>query len=270
MKTIFRNNQKNGNFTCISNSILQSETLSPDEIGVLVRFLSLPEDFVINKTSIWKTMNIGREHFHRVWNKLVAAGYIQTTKTIDTKSKHFEYTHSVHEISVHQKFNSGSTVSQSTVNLIPVHQEPVNGKLESLIINNKKEPEKKQEEKTKVEKETGESGSSTGTQSTGPKKDIVEGTPTFSNNCSKSNEKTSTSNNPVLASPLSVIDKKTSINDIKKQKILNLDFLKEVRNDIAFMDYEELVEHINGEFQDFFGPLSQFEQYQLGVIVNGL
>jgi hypothetical protein len=73
-------------------------------------------------------MNIGREHFNKVWNKLVAAGYIQTTKTIVTKSKHFEYTHIVHEIPVHQ---------------IPVNQEPVNGKLVSLIIDNKNDPEEK-------------------------------------------------------------------------------------------------------------------------------
>ena len=131
MQTIFRNNNKSGNFTCINNSILQSLTLSPDEIGVLVRLLSLPDNFVINKTSIWKTMNIGREHFNKVWNKLSGIGYIQTTKTIDVKSKHFEYSHSVHEIPVHQ-----IPVHQESV-----HQEPVNGKLVSLIINNKKDPE---------------------------------------------------------------------------------------------------------------------------------
>ena len=268
MKTIFRTN-KNGNFTCISNSILQSETLSPDEIGVLVRLLSLPENFVINKTSIWKAMNIGREHFNRVWKKLVDTGYIQTTKTIDTKSKHFEYTHTVHEIPVPREIVNGSPIIPPAVNQIPVPQEPDNGKLESLIINKNKESEKKPKEKTCVDKETGETGSSTGTQSTGLKKDKVEGTPTFSINFSKSNERTSTSINPVLPSSSFVIDEKSSTNDIKKQKILNLDFLKEVKDVIAYMNYEELVEHLNGEFQEFFGPLSQFEQYQLGVIVNG-
>lgn len=148
MKTIFRTNNKTGNFTCLSNSILQSLTLTPDEIGVLVRLLSLPENFIINKTSIWRKMNIGREHFNKVWNKLVLAGYIQTTKKIDTKSKHFEYTHTVHEIPVNQ---------------IPVPQEPVNGKLVSLIIDNKKEQEEKQIEKTI--KENSENGPS---KNTGP------------------------------------------------------------------------------------------------------
>jgi hypothetical protein len=76
-------------------------------------------------------MNIGREHFNKVWNKLSDARYIQTTRTIDTKSKRFEYTHYVHEIPVHQE----------PIPQIPVHQEPVNGKLVSLIINNKKDPE---------------------------------------------------------------------------------------------------------------------------------
>lgn len=143
MKTIFRTNNKTGNFTCISNFILQSETLSPDEIGVFVRLLSLPDNFVINKTSIWKTMNIGREHFNKVWNKLIDAGYIQTVKTIDIKSKHFEYAHSVHEIPIPRKLVNGSPVSHPAVNQIPVHQKPVDGKLVSLIIDNKKDPEQK-------------------------------------------------------------------------------------------------------------------------------
>lgn len=241
MKTIFRTNKKNGNFTCISNSILQSETLSPDEIGVLVRLLSLPENFVINKTSIWKTMNIGREHFHKVWNKLADAGYIQTTKTIDTKLKHFEYTHTVHEI----------PVNKEPVHQIPVHQEPVNGKLVSLIIDNKKETEKKPEEK-----ENGEFW-----PSTGPKKENNVDTPNFFQFDIKSEELPAVENTSTISSPV-------SLNDIKKQKVLNLDFLKEVKDVLTFMDYEELIEHLNGEFQNFF-PLSPFEKYQLGVIVNG-
>jgi hypothetical protein len=49
---------------------------------------------------------------------------------------------------------------------------------------------------------------------------------------------------------------------------LNLDFLKEVKDVLTFMDYEELIEHLNVEFQDYFGPLSQFEKYQLEVIAN--
>jgi len=138
MKTIFRTNNKTGNFTCLSNFILQSETLTPDEIGVLVRLLSLPENFVINKTSIWKKMNIGRDHFNKVWQKLVEYGYIQTTKTLNKKTKGYEYTHTVHEVPVNQSSVNGSSVHWKSVN-----GKSVNGKPVSIIIDNKKDPEEK-------------------------------------------------------------------------------------------------------------------------------
>lgn len=199
MKTIFRTNNKTGNFTCLSNSILQSLTLTPDEIGVLVRLLSLPENFIINKTSIWRKMNIGREHFNKVWNKLVLAGYIQTTKKIDTKSKHFEYTHTVHEIPVNQEPVNQEPVPQEPVHQIPVHQEPVNGKLVSLIIDNKKEQEEKQIEKTI--KENSENGPS---KNTGP-------------------------DSPTILAPSFQFEIKTKENQIKEllDEIINLDLYSE-------------------------------------------
>jgi len=200
-------------------------------------------------------MNIGREHFNKVWNNLVEAGYIQTIKTIDTKSKHFEYTHTVHEIPVHQEPVHQEPVPQEPVPQIPVHQEPVNGKLVSLIIDNKKETGKNPGEKNKEEKENGEFG-----PSTGPKKENVESTPAFFQFDIKSEELPAVENTSTISSPV-------SIDDIKKSKVLNLDFLKEVKDVLTFMDYEELIEHLNGEFQDYF-PLTQFEKYQLEVIVN--
>jgi hypothetical protein len=158
MKTIFRSNNKTGNFTCISNSILQSETLTPDEIGVLVRLVSLPENFVINKTSIWKTMNIGRDHFNKVWQKLVEYGYIQTTKTLNKKTKGYEYTHTVHEVPFNQSSVNGSSVNGSSVHWKSVNGKSVNGKPVSIIIDNEKETEKihieEKEEKQKPEEKS--------------------------------------------------------------------------------------------------------------------
>ena len=116
--------------------------------------------------------------------------------------------------------------------------------------------------KIENEKENGEFG-----PSTGPKKKNVEDTPTFFVDDIKSNETSSIRINATNPAPFSTIDEKTSTDDIKKQKVLNLDFLREVKDVLTFMDYEELVEHLNGEFQDYF-PLSQFEKYQLEVIVN--
>ena len=86
-------------YTNISNEILQSKTLRPHEIGVLVHLLSLPADYVIHKSSIWKQMNIGRDQFDKVWKKLVQLGYIQTIKYRKNDSKKtFGYRHIVNEI----------------------------------------------------------------------------------------------------------------------------------------------------------------------------
>ncbi len=86
-------------FTNISNEILQSKTLKPNEVGILVHLLSLPIDFVIHKSSIWKQMNIGRDQFDKAWKNLVRLGYIQTIKyRKDNSKKTFGYRHIVYEI----------------------------------------------------------------------------------------------------------------------------------------------------------------------------
>jgi hypothetical protein len=109
--------------------------------------------------------------------------------------------------------------------------------------------------KIENEKENGEFG-----PSIGPKKENNVDTPFFFQFDIQSEELPANENTSTNSSPV-------SLNDIKKSKVLNLDFLKKVKDNIAFMDYDELIEHLNGEFQDYF-PLSQFEKYQLEVIIN--
>jgi len=73
-------------YTPISNEILQSSTLTPEEKSILVHLLSLPEDWVVYKTLIWKEMNIGKNRFNNHWKSLVEKGYIQSIRMIDTNS----------------------------------------------------------------------------------------------------------------------------------------------------------------------------------------
>jgi hypothetical protein len=73
-------------YTPISNEILQSSTLTPEEKSILVHLLSLPEDWVVYKTLIWKEMNIGKNRFNTHWKSLVEKGYIQSIRMIDTNS----------------------------------------------------------------------------------------------------------------------------------------------------------------------------------------
>lgn len=99
MINIIRSEKKGkAGFTCISNEILQSKTLKPHEIGVLVHLLSLPIDFVIHKSSIWKQMNIGRDQFDKAWKNLVRLRYIQSIKYRNDDLKNtFGYRHIVYE-----------------------------------------------------------------------------------------------------------------------------------------------------------------------------
>ena len=63
-------------YTPISNEILQSSELTPEEKSILVHLLSLPEDWVVYKGIIWRHMNMGRDRFNKNWKGLVDKGYI--------------------------------------------------------------------------------------------------------------------------------------------------------------------------------------------------
>lgn len=85
-------------YTPISNEILQSKTLTAEQKSILVHLLSLPEDWVVYKTEIWKEMNIGRDRFNKAWTRLVELGYIYSIKMIDSDTNLIKgYNHIVYE-----------------------------------------------------------------------------------------------------------------------------------------------------------------------------
>jgi hypothetical protein len=80
--------RKNGKtrYTAISNDILQSKTLTPQEKSILVHLLSLPETWIVYKGLIWKEMNMGREQFNKHWKGLVEKGYVLSIRMIDKET----------------------------------------------------------------------------------------------------------------------------------------------------------------------------------------
>jgi hypothetical protein len=84
-------------YTPISNEILQSKTLTPEQKSILVHLLSLPEDWVVYKTEIWKDMNIGRDRFNKAWSVLVNLGYIVSIRMIKSNGQLEGYNHIVYE-----------------------------------------------------------------------------------------------------------------------------------------------------------------------------
>ena len=108
-------------YTCISNEILQSKVLTTDEKSVLVHLLSLPETWIINKTTIWRLMKIGRDRFNNAWTGLEKEGYIVSKKLIGKNNLIAGYNHIVYEVPVN--LSSDSPESGKTENQSP--QKPV-------------------------------------------------------------------------------------------------------------------------------------------------
>jgi len=137
MKNIIRADKKGkGNYSCILNNILQSKELNSKQFHILCYLLSLPENFEIHKTSIWKNINIGRGSFENSWTDLTNLGYIQSTKLHDKKTGQFEgYRHVVFE-------EPQFTENRGTGEIEPVHRKPVHRFSGSIISNkNNKHPE---------------------------------------------------------------------------------------------------------------------------------
>jgi hypothetical protein len=108
-------------YTPISNEILQSKTLTPEEKSILVHLLSLPEDWVTYKTVIWQDMNMGRDRFNKHWSSLVDKGYIVSIKYIKPNGQFGGYNHVIYEEPIlpnHQVTENQGTVIQSTDNQV--------------------------------------------------------------------------------------------------------------------------------------------------------
>jgi hypothetical protein len=111
--------KKNGKsrYTPINNDILQSKILTAEQKSILVHLLSLPEDWIVYKTEIWKDMNIGRDRFNKSWAGLVELGYIVSVKMIDTTSNLIKgYNHVVYEQPISDLLSLGLTENQVTRN----------------------------------------------------------------------------------------------------------------------------------------------------------
>lgn len=132
--------KKNGKsrYTPISNDILQSKTLTPEQKSILVHLLSLPEDWVVYKTEIWKDMNMGRDRFNKSWTGLVELGYIVSVKMIDTTSNLIKgYNHVVYEVPVPSLPNIGLTEIQETRNPVCIQStKKQSNKIQSNNIKN--------------------------------------------------------------------------------------------------------------------------------------
>ena len=99
-----------GGYTPISNSILQSKTLTANQKSILVHLISLKTDWSIRKTYLHKDMNIGRDAFRKAFDDLIGLGYIVRSANLKGNLKTYHYT--VYEEPVSDLLVSGNTGNQ--------------------------------------------------------------------------------------------------------------------------------------------------------------
>lgn len=121
-------------FTPIDNTILQSSTLTSNEIHLLVHLISLPIDWTILKGRFYKRMNTGRDRFNKAWKSLEEKGYI-TTATIKNGNLIEGYFHTVYENPLLDNPNFGMTKVQS----VQVTENIQTNKLQTNKLTNNKD-----------------------------------------------------------------------------------------------------------------------------------
>lgn len=80
------------NYTIIPNEVFK-DNLSIEAIGLLSYFLSLPHDWVIYKTTLHNTLNIGRDKLDKIFKELTDKKYIISSKYV--KNGKISYNHEV-------------------------------------------------------------------------------------------------------------------------------------------------------------------------------
>ena len=83
-------NSSKYNFTPISNSLIQNQTLSLEARGLVIFILSLPETWVIYKGQVQTALNMNKTKFNRVWKECIDAGYIKVIKERVDNGSEFE------------------------------------------------------------------------------------------------------------------------------------------------------------------------------------
>ena len=63
-------------FTIVPNELLQREDLSWAAKGLMAYILSLPPSWVLYKSKLIESSNVGRDAFERIWRELQSKGYI--------------------------------------------------------------------------------------------------------------------------------------------------------------------------------------------------
>ena len=78
------------NYTVLPNEVFKSK-LSIEAIGLLAYFLSLPQDWVIYKTTLHTHLNIGRDKLNKDFDELRDSGYVISVEKRDNGKISYEH-----------------------------------------------------------------------------------------------------------------------------------------------------------------------------------
>ena len=143
MKTIFRSNPDR-HFTILPNDLLQSD-LSGRALGLLVKILSLPDDWKVQKQ--WMRGKDGIDGINASFDELEAAGYMRRLKPSGTKGGRFaaiihQFTDTPHRFPC-VDFTANGTPCTVIPARLSLHGNPTTTK-NTTQINQKKEPRTKE------------------------------------------------------------------------------------------------------------------------------
>lgn len=74
--TIFRGKRTRG-YTPVSNAVINDDRLALDELGALLKLLSLPANWQMHPGQLRKVWGVGRDRYYRIVDALRAAGYVK-------------------------------------------------------------------------------------------------------------------------------------------------------------------------------------------------
>lgn len=84
-------------YTPITNDILQSRDLTPEEKSILIYLLSMPENWVVMKKKLFEWANFGRDSVNKAWRGLIEKGYVVSIRVFNAKGQFVGWNHVVYE-----------------------------------------------------------------------------------------------------------------------------------------------------------------------------
>lgn len=107
--TIQRIKDRTGNFTIVANDIFKRDDVSARAKGIYIYILTLPDDWKIYKSELYRHFSEGRQAIDTAFRELELLGYIVKERNRVQGGKFSGWNYNVYESPTHQKTESRET-----------------------------------------------------------------------------------------------------------------------------------------------------------------